>query len=152
MNRSEIIKELKQFFVIQELVCPHCYKRFGNDSWQFLDTELLLTLLIVRRDILKVPVYVNNWDSGGSFSQRGLRCNICQIVKDKTGKGEVYLSAHCNGAGCDFMAKGMTAEEARIKIAANAHLLPYPIRLERNIIWVHLDVYDYVNGEKINYF
>ena len=152
MNRSEIIKELKEFFDVRELVCPHCHKKFGDNSWQFIDTELLHTLLIVRRDILKVPIDVNNYDSGGSFSQRGLRCNICQIVEDKTSKGEVYLSAHVNGAGVDFTAKGMTAEQARNKIAANEHLLPYPIRLEKNVTWVHLDVYDYLNGKKINYF
>ena len=152
MNRSEIIKELKEFFDVRELVCPHCHKKFGDNSWQFIDTELLHTLLIVRRDILKVPIYVNNYDSGGSFSQRGLRCNICQIVEDKTSKGEVYLSAHVNGSGVDFTAKGMTAEEARTIIATNVHLLPFPIRLEKNVTWVHLDIYDYMNGKKINYF
>ncbi|WP_294141560.1 hypothetical protein [uncultured Sanguibacteroides sp.] len=95
---------------------------------------------------------MNNWDSGGSSSQRGLRCNICKLVKDKTERGEIYLSAHCNGAGVDFEVKGMTAEEVRTKIAANMCLLPYPIRIERGVSWVHLDIYDYLNGKKINYF
>lgn len=151
-KRSEIIKQLKKFFIVQELVCPHTYRKFGELSWQFFDTEFLYTLLVVRRDILNVPVYANNWDSGGSFSQRGFRCNVCQIPREKTESGKVYLSAHCNGAGVDFDAKGMTAEQVRNKIAANSHLLPYPIRLEKAVNWVHLDVYDPGNGKTINYF
>lgn len=152
MKRNEIITELKKFFIIQELVCQHTYKKFGELAWQFLDTELLHTLLVVRRDILKSPVYVNNWDGDGKFSQRGLRCNVCQLMKDKTVAGKIYLSAHSNGAGVDFDAKGMTAEQARQKIEANQHLLPYPIRLEKGVIWVHLDVYDAGYSETINYF
>lgn len=151
-KRSEIIEQLKKFFIVQELVCPHTYRKFGELSWQFFDTEFLYTLLVIRRDILNVSVYVNNWDSGGNFSQRGFRCNVCQIPKEKTDAGKVYLSAHCNGAGIDFDAKGMNAEQVRNKIATNSHLLPYPIRLEKGVNWVHLDVYDPRNGETINYF
>lgn len=33
MSRSELIKKLKQNFDIRELVCPHCYKKFGEGSW-----------------------------------------------------------------------------------------------------------------------
>ena len=71
MKREEIIKEIKDkgYFVIQELVCRHTYTRFGDMSWQFLDTELLHTLFVIRQNIGRA-IYVNNWDSGGSLSQR----------------------------------------------------------------------------------
>jgi len=153
MNRKQLITEIKKFFDIRELVCPHTFKAFGERSWQFLDDNLLETILIVRRDILKVPMTVNNYHNGGSlFSQRGLRCNICQIPKDKTKANQIYLSAHVNGAGIDFNAEGLTAEQARQKIKANANLLPVPIRLEKDVNWVHIDVYDYMNGQKVNEF
>ena len=153
MKREEIIKEIKDkgYFVIQELVCRHTYTRFGDMSWQFLDTELLHTLLVIRQNIGRA-IYVNNWDSGGSLSQRGLRCNICQLVKSKTANNQIYLTAHSNGAGVDFDVKGMTAPEVRKWIKANAHLLPYAIRLEEAVTWVHLDIYDPCNGKKINTF
>lgn len=153
MTRSEIIQEIKanKYFIIQELVCKHTYMQFGERAWQFLDTELLHTLLVIRKAINK-PIYINNWDSGGPLSQRGLRCNICQLVKDKTKANSIYLSSHCNGAGVDFDVSGMTAEQVRQWITKNEVLLPYPIRLESGVTWVHLDVYDTLSGKKINYF
>ena len=95
---------------------------------------------------------MNNWASGGRFKERGLRCNICEITKDKTTKNQLYLSSHCNGAGVDFDVKGMSASDVRLWVVANSVLLPYPIRLEQKVNWVHLDIYDMLNGHKVNYF
>lgn len=148
MNRKEIIAELKNYFSIDDLVCPHAYKNHGERAWQFLDTELLETILIVRRDIIKTGMIVNT----ARLTQRGLRCNICQIVKEKTAKGISYVSAHVNGAGIDFDALDMTAQQVRSRIAANSDKLPYPIRLEANVDWVHIDIYDSFSGQKITYF
>jgi len=89
---------------------------------------------------------INNYHIGGNFSQRGYRCNICQIPKDKTLQGKIYLSAHCNGCAFDADIKGLTAEQARQKIKANLDKLPYNIRVEAGVSWLHLDTYD--NGEK----
>lgn len=152
MNRKQLITDLKKYFDVRELVCPHTYNAFGERSWQFLDDNLLQTILIVRRDILKVGMTVNTYHKGGIYDERGLRCNICDIVKAKTKKNQLYLSAHCNGAGIDFIPSGMTAEQARQQIRDNAFLLVVPIRLEKNVSWVHLDVYDYMNGDMINEF
>jgi hypothetical protein len=148
MTRAEIITELKKYFKIKDLVCSHAFKNWGELAWQFLDTELLHTIWIVRTQILKTGMTVNH---GTSF-QRGLRCNICQIVMDETAKGKSYLSAHVNGAGIDFDATGLTAEQARQKIIENQDLLPYPIRFEKGVTWVHMDVYDIGNGLKVNLF
>ena len=153
ISRQEIIQEIKDknFFSIRELVCSHVFNRFGENAWQFLDTELLHTLLIVRKFINK-PMIVNNWYRGGSFSQRGLRCNICQLVKTKTNANTLYMTSHANGAGVDFDVQGMTAAEVRKALIANEDILPYPIRLEDGVTWVHLDIYDRMNGKKINLF
>lgn len=113
----------------------------------FLDDRLIETLDIVRERILGVPVTVNNWRQGGSFSQRGLRCNCCQLVKSKIAP---YLSAHVLGKAIDFDAKGMTANEVRAAIIKAQLLLPYPVRLETGVSWVHLDVYD--GGSKVTLF
>jgi hypothetical protein len=154
MTREEAILGLQGHFDIRDLVCPHTYNAFGQRSWQFLSTELLITILIVRENILKTGMIANNWRAGGSFSQRGLRCNLCQIVKDKTDVWDIYLSGHCLGAAIDFDAIGMAAEEARGIIRENAILLPNPIRLEVGpaINWVHMDVFNYMNGKIINEF
>lgn len=153
MTRREIISELKKYFDVRELVCPHTFNKFGAEtSWQFLDTEILHVLLVLRVDILKVPLTLNTYHVGGIYTQRGLRCNICKLVKDKTSRNEIYLTAHANGAGLDIIPQGMTAEQARKKIHAYKALLPYPVRLEKDVSWIHIDIYDYCNGNMINEF
>lgn len=144
-QRIKYIKtEIKKYFNIKELVCPDVYKKFGESAWMFIDDRLIETIYILRTEILKVPMVVNN---GSTFTQRGLRCNRCQIVRGKTAP---YLSAHVMGKAIDFDAKGMTAEQVRKTIKSNINLLPYPIRLEEGVNWVHIDVYD--GGSKLTTF
>ena len=154
MTRKEIITELKKYFDIRELVCSHTYQKFGeNVSWQFLDTEILHTLLILRTKILKCGMVINDYIFAGNNEQRGLRCNICPIPKDKTDKNQIYLSAHCNGAGFDVVFgkhTGMTAEKARRLIYQYQDLLPYNVRIEKEVTWLHIDCYD--KGVKVYEF
>lgn len=129
---------ISRYFDIQELVCPHVYDKFGLYAWQFFDPRLLDTLLVIREKIAK-PIYVNDWDMGGNFTQRGFRCNICPLVKEKTSLEKLYVTAHSQGMGVDFDVKGMSAEEVRKWIKDNQILLPHPIRLEEDVNWLHLD-------------
>jgi len=133
MNREDIVKELHKYFQISELVCEHTHSKWGERSWQFLDTDYLYALLVIRRDILQLPMTCNH--SGAN--QRGLRCNMCELVKEKD---ENYLSSHILGKAGDFTVKGMTAQQARDRIKANAHLLPCNIRMEDKVNWLHFDV------------
>lgn len=130
---------IKDYFDIRELTCPHVYDKFREYAWNFFDPRLLDTLLVIREKIGK-PIYVNNWDMGGNFSQRGFRCNICALVKEKTVLEKLYITAHNQGMGVDFDVKGMSAEEVRKWIVDNKIFLPHPIRLESDVNWVHLDV------------
>ena len=133
MNREKIIRELHNYFQVSELVCGHTFSRWGERSWQFLDTEYLAALLVIRRDILQLPMTCNT----SSATQRGLRCNVCELVKEKK---KNYLSSHILGKAGDFTVKGLTAEQARERIIQNAHLLPCNIRLEDKVTWLHMDV------------
>lgn len=135
MTREQIINEVRKYFAIEELVCDHTIARWGEKAWQFLDTDLLHCLLIIRRDIIKLPLYCNS----KSAHQRGLRCNMCDMVKSKK---QVYLSAHCLGKAVDLSCgvPSMTAEKMRTMIKANAELLPCQIRIEKGVSWLHFDV------------
>lgn len=133
MTRSQILTEIRKYFDINELVCDHTYARWKEQSWQFLDTDFLHCLLIIRRDILQRPM----WCNGKGKTERGLRCNRCSIVRGKSG---VYLSAHCLGKAGDFTITGMTAEQAREAIKQKAILLPCNIRIEKAVSWLHFDV------------
>lgn len=130
---------IKKYFDIRELVCPHVYDKFREYAWNFFDPRLLDVMLVIREKLGK-PIYVNNWDMGGSFSQRGLRSNISPLVKEKTALEKLYMSPHLQGMGLDFDVKGMTAEEVRKWIVNNKILLPHAVRLESDVNWVHLDV------------
>lgn len=132
-TREEIISELRKFFQVSELVCEHTYSEWGERSWQFLDTDYLHCLLVIRQDILKRPMVCNH----DGANQRGLRCNRCELVKDKT---SVYLSSHVLGKAGDFTVQGMTAQQARSRIRNMAHVLPCNIRMEGGVSWLHFDV------------
>lgn len=148
MTRAEILKKVRQYFSIEELVCNHVYRRDANMAWRYFPTEFLATLLAVR-EILDAPMTINNARDG--YSQRGLRCNMCELVASKKGK-QLYMSAHILGQAFDATVQGMTAEEARQKIKDNADRLPYPIRMEKNVSWLHIDTFDNGNGQKITEF
>lgn len=132
MNREQIIRELHRFFQVRELVCSHVFSKWGERSWQFLSTDYLHNLLVIRRDILQMPMVCNH----DGAEQRGLRCNMCRMVKEKKA---AYLSSHILGRAGDFSVQGLTAQEARSRIRTMQNLLPYPLRMEGGISWLHID-------------
>lgn len=133
IDRDKLIRELHNYFQVSELVCDHVHAQWGERAWQFLDTNYLHCLLIIRRDIIQMPMVCNHEGA----NQRGLRCNMCELVK---GKKKAYLSSHILGKAGDFTVKGLTAQEARSRIRQNAHLLPCNIRVEGGVNWLHFDV------------
>lgn len=138
MDRNKLIEEVSKYFNIKELVCPHCYNKFKDNSWQFISTELLSTLYVLRTIVINKPMVINTWATNGSYSQRGLRCNMCQLVKSKT---SIYMSAHSLGKSVDFHVPGMDAESVRNLIRSNVNKFEYPIRLEKDTNWCHIDCY-----------
>ncbi len=144
-SRRLLIDELKKYFSIKELVCGHVYEKYGERAWMFLDTMALRLLLILRRDILKVPLVCNT----KILKQRGLRCNLCEIVKGKTSP---YMSPHPLGKAWDLSSPEMSAEEMRLKVSENVDLLPCKVRIEQDVNWLHIDVYYEKTKERIKYF
>lgn len=158
LTRTQILDGIQKYFDIAELVDKEVYTKFQQKAWQFFDTELLHTLLVIREAIDK-PINVNNWKWKGPFSERGLRTNKGQIFKTKTNQGILYLSAHVMGKAVDFDVEGMTAEEVREWLKENKEILPYKIRLEHIVIktgkpitWVHLDTMFLDENPKIYFF
>jgi hypothetical protein len=139
-----------RFFSLDELVCEDVYNFYGQIAWQFFDVKLLVTLDRLREKFNK-PIFINDWQIHGSQSQSGFRCLKCSIVQAKILSGEMYCSAHMTGQAADFTVQGLLAEEVRQWIVKNANLLPYPVRLEEGVSWVHLDTRD--NGiQKVTLF
>lgn len=156
MEKSKLVSDVKKYFKIQELVDKQTYTRWGDNAWNFLDDRLLETILVIRRDILKVSLVCNDWAWGGKNQQRGLRTNLSPLVKEKTDRGILYLSQHCMGKAVDFVSSKMTAEQMRQLIKQNENKLPYKCRIEHRDsapTWLHVDVMTSVSQyEKIYFF
>jgi len=128
---------MKRYFKEYEVVCPHVYERFGGDVWRFFDARIVEVIIWLRQELNR-PITVNRYTKG--LTQRGLRCNLCSLVRDRTDKGVCYMSPHVLGAALDFDVEGMTAGEVCDGLYVHALDLPHPIRLEKSVGWVHLDV------------
>lgn len=126
-------------FEIYELVSKQVYLKYGETAWQFFDPRLL-EMLDWLREKLDRSITVNDWYWGGKFQQRGLRCNLDPMMVAKTQAGKIYCSPHPLGQGVDFDVKGMTAQEVRTWLIKHQEELPFAIRLEDGVNWVHLDV------------
>ena len=136
-----------KYFTLFELVCPHVLAKYGERAWMFLDSKLIINLDTIRERINR-PIFVNT----GNLTQRGLRCPQCQIVHDKFEAGEIYMSAHTMGKAVDFNVRDIEADVMRLWLAKNGHLLPYPIRLENDVSWVHMDVFESFTDQKVYIF
>lgn len=131
---KQLIERCEKYFGGSQLVCGHVAQKYSKAQiWSFMDPRLLVTLLALRERIIAKPMVINN----GTFTQRGLRCNRCQLVQSKS---TPYLTAHLRGQAVDFDVPGMSAEEVRRLVVNNQELLPYPIRVEKDVNWVHIDV------------
>ena len=141
MKPNETIERLKKYFSIAELVgrdAAERYKPFGDLAWAFFDLRLLEVLLWLREGI-NVPLVCNT----AKLQERGLRTNISATVQAKTGKGQMYCSAHCLGKGVDLSSGKMSANDIRRWIRTHIADCPHPIRLEDDRsapTWVHIDV------------
>jgi len=62
------------------------------------------------------------------------------------------MSAHLLGKAVDFNVKDIEPDIVRLWIAKNGHLLPYPVRIESGVTWVHLDVYETNTDQKVYFF
>lgn len=136
---------------VKELVCPHMYEKYGDNAIKFIDPMLISVLDVIRNKILKCPITINN----GTWKQRGFRCNLCQLVADKTKAGKLYLSAHNLGKGCDFSCNKYSVIQIHKMIKENADLLPCKIRLESPLdtpSWVHVDLLTEGQKDKVYVF
>ena len=138
-------------FKAWELVCPHVYRKYGERSLTFADQRLLKWLTWFR-DAIDRPVIANTYGDGGTLSQRGYRCNLCSLVKDKTLADEMYLSAHTRFQAIDFTVPDMLDEEIRLWINRHKNEMPVSIRMEVGTVgWVHVDVANDTYNKIINF-
>ena len=122
-------------FGIKELVSKSVYDKFGEQSWQFLDSRLLKNIQYIREKT-GLSVLVNNYGKGLEF--RGF-----DPKKDYGGYRE-NCSQHTMGRALDFNIANWTTLQTHAWIKANYLSFPEPcITLENptdTASWTHMDV------------
>lgn len=129
-------------FGIKELVSKVVYNKFGEGAWMFFSPEVVSDLDTIR-EANGAGIIINNWASGGSLSQCGLRTNMDPLVKDKK---TLYVSAHILGKGFDLhdsLNRNMRLYNIVIDLINKGKLKTF--RRVENIKntpgWVHVDAY-----------
>jgi uncharacterized protein YcbK (DUF882 family) len=134
-----------QHFKPEELLPPEVLSnllRQKLDPLIVFDARILWTLDAIR-ERFDQPITVNNWKSGGPYSQRGFRTST---------DGAKY-SQHRFGRAVDFDILGFTA--TRFREMARTHeldaCLQYITRIEDNTNWIHIDCAS-IPGTSIEFF
>lgn len=142
-------------FSIKELVSPIVYNKWKEQAWMFFNEELLKELDLIRES-WGSPIIINNWASGGSLKQCGLRSNLDQIPMDNTKNRALYLSAHTMGKAFDLhdkLGRNLKLYDHVFKLLKQGKLKCFN-RLEdwnRTYIgggWVHVDSFQ---SDSINF-
>jgi hypothetical protein len=122
-------------FKPQEFLPPGVYNDYGERALYILMDPRILWTMDALRERLNLPIIVNTYHNGGSFTQRGFRT-------DQTIGAE--LSQHRYGRACDFTITGWTSEMFRQTVRTNAKILgdslQYITRIEDDVSWCHIDV------------
>ena len=129
-------------FGIKELVSKVVYNKFGEGAWMFFSPEVVSDLDTIR-EANGAGIIINNWASGGSLSQCGLRTNMDPLVKDKK---TLYVSAHILGKGFDLhdsLNRNMRLYNIVIDLINKGKLKTFRRveNLKNTPGWVHVDAY-----------
>ena len=133
-------------FALYELLPKEIYSD-EDTGWEMFDEKLLRTIDIIR-DILGIGLTCNNWKFGGNRNYCGARTEESDVYS--------YGSYHSvrpdrKVMATDLISPKMTAEKMRQILVANASDLPFQIRIENGVRWLHIDVAAVV-GYKIYFF
>lgn len=140
------MKEIKKckWFELHELLPPEVY-RGKDDGWELIDDRLKEVIDVLRGEIIKAPLICNTWWMNGNRKWSGYRTANCPVGTAK--------SQHKLGKAVDLLCYKYSAEQMRQMIEAQAEKLPYPVRIEKGVSWLHIDVKDMdYKGKKIYFF
>jgi hypothetical protein len=117
-------------FKVEELVPSAVYAARGDSALELIDPCLCYTMDCIR-EMLDIPLTINDWVWGGKAQYRGFRPQGCDVG--------AALSMHRLGRAIDFVSPKMKAADIRLKILEMNHCFPYISRMEDAVDWVHID-------------
>lgn len=140
---------IPKYFELYELLPPelYTYDMMASEVARerafatYFDRKLLETIDVVR-EIIGLPLICNTWFQDGNRVASGYRSSQCPVG--------VAKSQHKEGKAVDLVCNKYTAEQMRQMIKENEHLLPYPIRIEDGVSWLHIDTKERTSGPRSN--
>lgn len=119
-------------FDIREFVPPAIWRMFGIKSIAFVD-QRIIDFAQWLRDKSGMPVIVNNWHLGGTYTNSGYRMPDCEVGGD--------LSQHKFGRGVDCKIEGWSGEKLRNFIVLNWNEAKQYITTieDGTTTWLHAD-------------
>lgn len=135
------INNKPKHFLTQELVPPEIYKLLGELSINLIDPRLLIVIDRLRETY--GPITINNWHTGGSFKESGLR-----VQTTATGAPR---SAHKIGQGLDlkFHTSGLTPEAVWANMKQTMDTKDWDAYIRRvedpavTKTWLHIDTVEH---------
>ncbi len=131
-------------FIMQEFIPPKEYATIMKlkteqgrlKAFYKLVDKRIVELAQFYREFFKVPIIINNWHSGGTYTLRGMRPTSSKVGA----KHSMHKSKPCGAFDCDV--KGKTAEQVRDIIMDNQELFYSKglRRLEDDVTWIHNDL------------
>ncbi len=124
---------ISQYFKIQEFVPPQIYNQYKANSIWFINPTLI-TIAEFMRSHFNRPVTINNWHTGGDYTESGFR-----MPETSTG---AKLSAHKRGQAIDVKMPDVNYDEIRKTILKNqAIFLKAGITTieDGTPTWLHID-------------
>ena len=123
-------------FILQEFVPKSVFDYFGDYAVNFIDPKLIALAQFIRDTFGKV-VIINNWHTGGQYSESGLR-------EHYTTTGAKF-SQHKFGRAIDIKIPGLLPSEIYTHILANEKLfldagLTTMENIAATLTWNHLDI------------
>lgn len=124
-----------EYFKLYELLPKELY--YDEESgWDWIDSRLIATLDWLRKET-GVPLIVNNWKWGGKRNFCGARI---PASADFSYGSRHTLRTDRKVMAADIISTKMSAAQMRNLIRRKKNELPYPVRIERYVSWLHIDV------------
>lgn len=128
-----------KWFKPWELVSKAAWSKRRESVMLGMDAKLLITIDTLRElleeiDPSKAVLICNDWNFGGNRQYSGLRL--------PTDKHYSEFSAHSRGQAVDLVSRHYSAERLRKIIIDNRERFPYLTRMEKDVNWLHLDVFN----------
>ena len=131
-----------RYFKIIELVPESLYTKRGMQCWDLFDDRILRAADRVR-EIIGLPMIVNDWHKGGIRTDSGYRVANSVI-------GAVY-SQHKYGRALDMVCPKMRAQAVRDRVLVDPVCNGLITCIEDGVEWLHIDCRNNPSG-KISLF